>query len=82
MAMIATIIVSTEPSRSAGFRNAPTSRSCALVIQPGDARGISCCSPNSAFRKSGSSVNENTSSAAAMTFDATVPTIRQACGRR
>ena len=51
MAMIATIIVSTEPSRSAGFRNAPTSRSCALVIQPGDARGISCCSPNSALRK-------------------------------
>ena len=82
MAMIATIIVSTDPSRSAGSRKAPTIRSCAPVIQAGDARGMSCCAPNSALRKSGSSVNEKTSRPAAITLDATVPTIRQACGRR
>ena len=82
MTMIATIITSTEPSRSAGFRKAPTIACCSRVIQVGDVLGMSCASPNRAFRKGTRRVKENTSSAAATTLHAIVPAIRQECGRR
>ena len=80
--MIATIIVATEPRRSAGFRKEPTSWFCADATQFGVARGMSCDSPNSALRKGTSSVNEKTSSAAAMMLHAIVPAIRHECGRK
>src|SRR6185295_4496137 len=81
-AMIATIIVSTEPSGSATFRNEPTSRSCMREIQVELAPGMYWLALNSAFRKGMSSVNENTSNAAATTLHAIVPIIRHECGRR
>jgi hypothetical protein len=60
---MATIIVSTDPRRSVGFRNAPTSRSWIVEIHP-ELGGMNCDAPKSAFRKGTSRVNEKTSSAA------------------
>jgi hypothetical protein len=75
-AMMATIIVSTEPSGSAVLRNEPTSRSCTREIHVLLPPGMYWLALNSAFKKGMSSVKENTSSAAATTLHAMVPTIR------